>query len=278
MDKFDIETIGIAGQLLSLRRDLWLFRAVYLPVFLRTAKTDLAEQWQGTVQGLPDALPREDRNHGATLAEHRFLQLLRTGFPEAECLLTPPHDAVLPVQGRLRWHIYPYSGQSVAERGEQVRFVLRWAGVGDKRAAAPWLELLRILPAVQEFFASLPPTSDKRMGGYVSVLPILAELDPAFAAQAMDRSRLVATIKDDPTRAPSERARQLSVLGSRFYAGCICNSLVLVLEALANNHFPQIGHFLRLPEIHADGYWSGLMPKVLLATLYRKAVVLRDNK
>jgi hypothetical protein len=29
------------------------------------------------------------------------------------------------------------------------------------------------------------------------------------------------------------------------------------------------------PTAHADSYWTGLMPKILLATLYRKVRVLR---
>lgn len=266
----------LAAETLNLRRDLWLFRTLYLPVLLGSANPGLAERWQWTVQGLADALPQEDRSRGGPLVEDGVLQLLQAGYPDASCCLAPPSYQFVPVWGRLRWHVYPYTGQGVAEREEQVRFVLRWAGAGDERAPAPWTELQRVLAAVQEFFLALSPTSDKRMGGYVSVLPILAELDPAFAAQALDRSRLVVAVESDPALTPAERERQLSVLGSRFYAGCICNGLGLILEALANNHFPQIGDFLRLPEIHADGYWSGLMPKVLLATLYRKAVILRD--
>jgi hypothetical protein len=48
------------------------------------------------------------------------------------------------------------------------------------------------------------------------------------------------------------------------------------LEALANNRFAEIARFLAFPEIHADSYWNGVMPKILLATLYRKVVILRD--
>jgi hypothetical protein len=59
------------------------------------------------------------------------------------------------VAGRICWHVYPYSVQGAAEREEQVQFVLRWAGVGDERADAPWLELRQVLPAVQEFFLAL---------------------------------------------------------------------------------------------------------------------------
>ncbi len=270
----DPETV--AAETLNLRRDLWLFRTAYLPVLLRSANPGLVERWQWTVQGLADALPREDGSRGAALVEDRVVQLLRTGYPEAEYLLTPLPNAYLTVGGRLRWHVYPHSGETIADREEHVRYVLRWAGAGDERADAPWMELRRVLSAVQEFFLALPPTLDKRMGGYVSVLPILAELDPPFAAKALDRSLLVASVEYDPTLTPEERERHLSILNSRFYAGCLCNGLSLIVEALANNQFAQIGELLALPEIHADPYWNGLMPKILLATLYRKAVVVCD--
>jgi hypothetical protein len=50
----------------------------------------------------------------------------------------------------------------------------------------------------------------------------------------------------------------------------------LVLEALANNHFPKIAGLLSMPEIHADAFWSWLMPKILFATLYRMTVALQE--
>jgi hypothetical protein len=148
-------------------------------------------------------------------------------------------------------------------------------GVGDERAAAPWLELRRVLPAVREFFLTLPPDSAKKLSGFVAVLPVLAELDPAFAIQALDRGRLVAAVESNPALAASERARQRAVLDSRFYA-CLCHGLALVVEALASNHFPKVAGLLSMPEIHADAFWSGLMPKILFATLYRKTEGLRQ--
>src|SRR5215831_17061117 len=132
----DAETLG--GEVLNLRRDLWLFRTVYLPVLLRAASPDLVERWQRTAQSLAEALPREGENRIARLDEGPVLRVLQTGEPEGGFLLTPPpSDPFNPVGDRLCWHVYPYSGQGVAEREEQVRFVLRWARAGDERAAAP---------------------------------------------------------------------------------------------------------------------------------------------
>jgi len=272
----DSNAIDVAGEVLNLRRDLWLFRTVYLPVLLRPEGSAAMERWQATARQLADGLPREDRGRPADLIKEPVRQLLRGGFREAEYLLMPPRDAFLTVGGRVCWFVYPHSGEGAAEREKHVRFVLRWAGVGDEQAPAPWLELRRVLPAVREFFLALAPTSEKKLGGYTAALPIIAELDPAFAAQALDRGRLLAAVEGNPTLTPTEQARLRSVLGSHFYAGCLCTSLTLVVEALANNHFPEIAPLLALPDVHADAFWCGLMPKILLATLYQKVVIVRD--
>jgi hypothetical protein len=267
----------LAGEVLTLRRDLWLFRAVYLPVLLRSACSGAVQRWQDVVRHLSATLPREGENRSARLDEGPVLRLLQTGTPDGGFRLwPPPADCFTLVGDRLCWHIYPHSGQGAAERQEQVRSVLRWAGAGDERDAAPWLELQRVLPVVEEYFLSLPPASTKRMGGYVAVLPILAELDPAFAAQALDRRQLIAAVEGDTALTAAERVRQRLALSSRTYAGCLGHGLALVMEALANNRFEEIAGLLALPEVHADAFWAGLLPKVLLAALYRKVVVLRD--
>lgn len=267
--------------------ELHVFEQSYLPVLLdqsapgarphpsSSSPTALA-RWQYAVRQLQQAVPRRGPCRSAPSPE-AIRNLCADIIPGcAELLNHQPPACFSQVAGRICWHIYPYTGQSVAEREEQVRFVLRWAGDGDEQTAAPWLELRQVLPAVQEFFLTLPPTSDKKLGGYIAVLPILAELNPAFAAQAVDRRRLVAAVESHPFFTPEQRLRQRRFLDNNFFARCLCNGLTLVLEALANNHFPKIARFLTLPEIHADSYWSELIPKILFATLYRKTEILRD--
>lgn len=107
-------------------------------------------------------------------------------------------------------------------------------------------------------------------------MPILAELDPAFALQALDRRRLVAEVEINPALIPTERALMLRLLRGPVYTGCLCTGLAMVVEALANNHFQAIAPLLALPDIHSDSYWCGLIPKILLVTLYQKVLVLRD--
>jgi hypothetical protein len=260
----------LARELLNLRRDLLQFRITYLPVLLRSASPDLLQRWQATARELAQALPREGENWIAALVEEPVLRLLQDGYSDEGCFLRPPPDPFELVGGRLCWHIYPYLGQGAADREEQVRIVLRRAGAGDERAAAPWVELRRVLPAVKKSFLAVLPILPEM------VLPVLAELDPAFAAQALDRGRLVAAVESNPALTPEERLRQRGLLNTRFYASWLCYSLAMVLEALANNHFAEIARFLTFPDIHADSYWGGLMPKILLATLYRKVVVLRE--
>jgi hypothetical protein len=273
--KLDSETL--AGEVVTLRRDLWLFRTVYLPVLLRSASPELLERWQQTAQKLADAVPRDGNTLLASPDWRAVKELLPIGYPEdALRLMYLPSPWAVPAGDGFCWHIYPYSGQATTEREEQVRFVLRWAEVGDERASAPWLELMQVLPTVQEFFASLPPMSDKKMGGYIAVLPILAELDPMFVVQALDRGRLLAIVEGDLTLTPKERERQRRFLDTGFFARCLCNSLALILEALANNHFAKIGNLLALPDLNADSYWSGLVPKILLVTLFWKTSALQS--
>jgi hypothetical protein len=120
---------GQALEVLNLRRDLWLFRAVYLPVLLRAASSGAVQGWQDVVRHLSATLPREGESRIARLDEGPVLRLLQTGHPDGGFLLwPPPADCFTLVCDRLCWHLYPYSGQGGAEREEQVRFVLRWAG------------------------------------------------------------------------------------------------------------------------------------------------------
>ena len=52
--KPDPETLD--GEIVSLRRDLWLFRTAYLPLLLRAAGSAAVERWQATARELADAI------------------------------------------------------------------------------------------------------------------------------------------------------------------------------------------------------------------------------
>jgi hypothetical protein len=262
---------------LEAARVLWelhVFERVYLPALLgpgRPASPSPAlDQWKRAVRQLRRAVPRAGRCQSTPHTDTLRKACAAAAPGCGDFLGDSPSECFSRVSGTISWHIYPYFGQGAAERDEQVRFVLRWARVGDDRAAAPWVELRRVLRAVQESFLAVLPVLPE------AALPVLAELNPAFVAQALDRGRLVAAVESNPALTPEERLWQRNLVNSRFYAGWLCYSLTLVLEALANNHFAKIAWFLTFPEIHADSFWNGLMPKILLATLYRKTVVLRD--
>jgi hypothetical protein len=260
----------LASQALTLEaaRVLWelhVFEQGYLPALQPASPSPALARWQRAVRQLRRAVPRAGRCQSTPHTETIRNACAAAAPGCGDFLGDSPSECFSWVGDRICWHIYPAWGQGAAEREEQVRYVLRWAGAGDERAPAPWLELRRVLPAVQESFLVVLPILPEMLPVLPKTLPVLAELDPAFAAQALDRGRLLAAVE----------GKGKPVL-SRFYAGWLCYNLVLVLEALANNHFAKIARFLALPEIHADSYWRGLMPKILLATLYRKVVVLRD--
>jgi hypothetical protein len=279
------------AQTLEAARVLWelhVFERVYLPALLGPGQPasppPALAKWRRAVRLLRRAVLRAGRCHSTPHTDTLRKACAAAAPGCGDFLGDSPSECFSRVSDTICWHIYPYFGQGVGEREEQVRFVLRWAGVGDERAAAPWVELRRVLPAVEDRYVACTPMSDKKLSGYVAplptlaeaVLPVLAELDPAFVAQTLDRGRLMAAVESSPALTPEERLWQHNLVNSRFFAGWLCNSLALVLEALANNHFAKIARFLTFPEIHADSFWNGLMPKILLATLYRKTVVLRD--
>src|SRR5262245_18116290 len=116
----DAETL--AGEVLNLRRDLWLFRTTYLPVLLRSASSAALERWQATARDLAKALPREGGTGLLPLNQEPVLRLLQDGYPEGGFLLTPPPDPFILVGGHLSWRIYPFWGEGAAEREEQVRY------------------------------------------------------------------------------------------------------------------------------------------------------------
>jgi hypothetical protein len=281
-------TLEVAHVLFELK----LFEQRYLPALLdrRTLKQRTAiwgpkradspsaslARWKWAIRQLRRAVPRHRQSRSAL--DRETLQYVCVAVPGCDALLKdqPPACAAQQEDGRICWRVYPYSAEGVAEREEHVRRVLRRVEVGDPHAAEPWRELRRVLPAVKERLRAAPPAFDAALGAPFSVLPILAELDPAFVLQALDRGWIRAAIEGNQALTPEERTWQRRLLGSSIFPSLQCHSLTLILEALANNHFPRMGRFLAVPEIHADSHWNGLMPKILYATLHRKVAVLRD--
>jgi hypothetical protein len=276
---------------LEAARVLWelhIFERVYLPALLGPGQPasppPALARWKRAVRQPRRAVPRTGRCLSTPHTETLRNACAAAAPGCGDFLGDSPSECFSQVGGTICWHIYPYTDQGVAEREEQVRFVLRWAGVGEELAAAPWVELRRVLPAVEDIYVRRTPMSDKKLVGYVAplptlaeaVLPVLAELDPAFVAHALDRGWLMAAVESSPALTPEERVLQRNLVNSRFFSGWLCHDLALVLEALANNYFAEIASLLTLAEVHADAFWAGLMPKILLATLYCKTVILRD--
>jgi hypothetical protein len=267
------DTLALTLEAARLLWELHVFERVYLSALLGpglpASPSPALARWKRAVRQLRRAVPRAGRGQ-STLRTETLRNACGAAAPGCgDFLGDSPSECFSRVGGTICWHIYPF-GQGAAEREEQVRFVLRWARAGDERAAAPWLELRRVLPAVQESFLAVLPVLPEAVGS------VLTEMDPAFVVQTLDRGRLMAAVESNPALTPEERLWQRNLVNSRFYAGWLCYSLTLVLEALANNHFAEIASLLTYPEIHADSFWNGLMPKILLATLYCKTVVLRD--
>src|SRR5262245_42539645 len=150
---FTPATAGDAAQLdsqaltLEAARVLWelhAFERVYLPALLGPGQpaspSPALARWKRAVRLMRRAVPRAGRCQSTPHTETIRNACSAAAPGCGDFLVDSPSECFSRISGRICWHIYPYFGQGVAEREEQVRFVLRWAGVGDERAVAPWLE------------------------------------------------------------------------------------------------------------------------------------------
>ena len=105
-----------------------------------------------------------------------------------------------------------------------------------------------------------------------SLLPFLADVDPAFARLVLgpETWRKIALAEQDEG---AERTDWLEYVEGLWFAHCLNNALLHVLGALANNRFEKIevsGPSLPRPPLHT------LMPHYVFAVLFGKVVILRQ--
>jgi len=273
--------LDLASEVARLGSELDLFGHHYLPRLLaprllayREGSARLIEipgdpdrlrSWRAAVTRLGRMLPAD----GATWPR---------GDPEpaefGDFLVDPAAGDGLPGAGRIDWRLSPLPEPWPEHREDVAREILAGAGfaASDEDSSVEQLRLHR--HAVRRWLLALP--TDRRLdpGLPSSLLPVLAEADPAFARRAIDTRRLEAAVRADRSLAPGEVARHVGYVRGYFYRSAVSSALARVLAALANNRFGEIGRFLDLPEIY--GNWNAFMPRFLFAVLLGKVSVLRD--
>ncbi len=151
-----------------------------------------------------------------------------------------------------------------------VEQVLTVRGEATRKLTNLMNRLRRHLPQVKAWFHQLP-FEDKCFHAKF-LLPILAEYNPKFVVDVLDRNYWRASL------AAERRIDPLTDLDVEkpCFSGFLSNLVTQVIETLANNHFLTIGRLLEYPEIHADPWDKGFMSQLIFAVQYHKAVALRE--
>ncbi|HEV3146225.1 MAG TPA: hypothetical protein VGZ47_20225 [Gemmataceae bacterium] len=204
------------------------------------------KEFEPCATGLPLNLPREPTDHFE--------------LSDPTKLLMPPYSYSAS-EGRLRWNLYPvifaWTGSTPAERARWLLNLVRGAGSdGPKDAEA---ELRKRLPEIASWFTELAPRDMRKIGGYYDILPIIADIDPAFALHAVDAQ--------NDSRLPD---------ANPFYPDCICAGLAAIMQTFANNSFTSIGALLKVPDVHASYFWNAMMQGVVFDVLFLKAAILGE--
>jgi hypothetical protein len=106
------------------------------------------------------------------------------------------------------------------------------------------------------------------------VLPPLADVDPPFAALALDPDTWRSIVLANCNISPEERRRWLNAIEHGYLRHGINNALLHVLGSLANNHFMAIRTYLTHPCVY--GGYTHLMPHYIFAVLFAKVSILRQ--
>jgi hypothetical protein len=129
------------------------------------------------------------------------------------------------------------------------------------------------LPDVQHWLMSFPVDSIELYNALCTVLPFIADADPAFAKLALDLDTWRDIVIRDSDITDDVRTKWLRRIEG-YFGHVLNNSLLHILGSLANNHFLLIGDFLDHPRLR--GGYAHLKPHYLFAVLLEKVAMLRQ--
>ena len=234
------------------------------------------EQWQAATRRLAEALKAPPHPDIPTLNLDEFRPLFANWF----MLEFSTRRCFSLRQGRICWHIYPLG--SIRPEPEhracdalhllQGCFGLPLLAAPDAANACD--QLRSLLPQIKELYRQLDPVNADHFTAYEWLLPLLAEVDPAWAVQVLDRSRMQHEVRTDRHLSPAERDLRLQQLNCPFVSSYLSSAIAFVMGSLANNRFCEIDNLFGHPEIFGSA--NSLMTEIVFAVLYRKVEVLRE--
>jgi hypothetical protein len=151
-----------------------------------------------------------------------------------------------------------------------------WRGCSSEPMEGPeaLAKFLADVSAVRCWLMSLSVDSTELANSLCSVLPLIADADPAFAKLALDPETWRNVVLADRHITEEQRAKRLKCVDGAWFCHTLNNALLHVLGALANNHFTMIEDFLDHPFL--CGGYTHLMPHYVFAVLVEKVMILRQ--
>ena len=244
------------------------------------------EQWQAATRRLAEALQAPPHPKMPTLEPDEirplFIQRCQDSLQEVDhrfMLDVSAHRCFSVRRGRICWHIYPLGSVRPEPecRARDALHLLRRCFALPVPAAAEAADacdqLRSLMPEIKELYRRLDPIGDAHFAAYDWLLPLLAEVDPAWSAQILDRSGMEHVVRTDRHLSPLERDQRLHALRCPFVSNYLSSAHALVMGNLANNHFCEIANLFGHPEIFGSA--NSLMTEIVFAVLHRKVEVLR---
>ena len=274
--------LAVRNEIPRLIFELHIFRVGFLPILLSPPISDVPanarglrrgpstdrraelNHWQQAANDLMHALPSMNSRVPNSTSLEAFADFHTTHALCYKDLLDPPPDPCYELGTDwppIRWRI---DLEMNGWRDAVARGILSEICGRDDDLPDPCVELARCLPRVRQMVRECSADFNRLVGIYDFWLPVLADIDPSFAVDALDYERLKSSLV---------RGRPAFNTGGQFLTDAFTTGVAFTALNLANNHFPKIGRLLEEPGI--GGYWATMIPSLVSAVLYHKVVALR---
>lgn len=270
-----VNEIDIRAEVAKVQDELVLFRDKCLPAFFGTPIDEVfheqyaewvqvthagtASNWERATCHLADLLPLGPLPGNSSKIDREAFR---------EFLFQPAKPSFSVRDGRIVWLITLYMDLEMCFMG--------WGMCSRQPMDGPEVlaDFLADVPAIRQWLMSLPVDSTDLANSLCSVLPLIADADPAFAKLALDPDTWRKLVLADRDITEEERVRRLKWVEGQGFAHWLNNALLHTLGSFANNHFTEIEDFLDHP--YLCGGYTHLMSPYVFAVLFEKVVILRQ--
>lgn len=232
----------------------------HVPDFVRersAATSNRLSEWQSAVTSLADFLPINS-NTSKPNAEHFDSFMFTKATP----------NFTVSVRG-LRWKISLFIPVDWKCDDFWPQFLPAQETAVDRER-----NFLDNLPQIKRRLMKLSVLDSDLLNGLSFLLPLIADVDPAFVKLAMDPQTWRTLVESNADLTESDRRKMLESIEHGHFRHATNNALLHVFAGLGNNRFLELRDYLDHPCLY--GSYAGLMPHYLFALLFQKVSILHD--